>query len=199
MEAEEEAREENQRDANAAVEAEIKKKREEAKETKGVVKRGKEELQELRKLCRNAMFVAVAVLCRDGLRQTVKIMAFLLRALWNAHTEAARTVRAPMAAERFYAEQAAGTPFQTLEETCSVLQRIELLNEMSFAVDFYRVPPNIAIDSELVAAQDGHARVALDIVVNLLRERLGSMLWNCHYWLGLLALMTTGHQDDEER
>jgi hypothetical protein len=197
VEAEQEARD-GARDAGAAVD-EIQRKRQAVKEDKAAVKRGREELAELRKLCKNAMFVAVAVLCKDGVKDLVRLIAYLLRPTWNAHTEHARSLRAPLNAERFYRDAAAGEIFTVLEETCAILQNVEILDRIGFVVDVHKAQADLTVDSGMVVSQDAMAESALDVVVNLLRERLGSSLWNCGYWPGRLAILLFGTLECEEQ
>ena len=96
-----------QADATASVD-EARRSDVKAKDDKGPVMSGAQELVELRKFIKNAIFVAAAVYAKDGVKETTKIIAYIVRPLWNDHPEHARAVLAPTATKRFYSRAAKG-------------------------------------------------------------------------------------------
>ena len=138
-----------------------------------------------------------AVFSRDGMLDLVRLIAYLVRLLWNDHCEHARILPAPRATKRYYANVSLGDFFVMLEEACAIVQNVEVLNRIGFIVDFGKATAGVTLDHGIIVAQDVLANEGVDIVSNLLSERAGSMLWHCGSWLGLLGMMGTGRDEDE--
>ena len=131
------------------------------------------------------MFLSICIYYWENMQDLLRLIAYLVRPQWNVHTEHARSVRAPRAMERFYEQAAAGDFFKVLEESCAALQNVELLERIGFIMDFHQhAPGGMGTDDSLVVAQDDKAMTAWDLVRNLCRQRVGSMLWHCAHWPG---------------
>ena len=165
-----------------------------AKDDKAPVKpSASAELSELRKLTRNAFFLAGAVYGREGMYEQVKLIAYLCRPIWTDHSDHARNIRSPYATEHFYTRMALGDYFSVLNDTMALLQNVEILQKIGFVLDFHRVmPEDASSEDSFIVTQNELAAMAVDIVRNLCRERLASMLWHSGCWPGLLGMMTSG-------
>ena len=87
------------------------------------VKDGNQEVQALRKRCKqNTLFVAASVLCTPGLQIQVRLITVLANPICNQHSENARQSRAPEDVLLFYLGAAKGDYEKPLKEMCRLLQ-----------------------------------------------------------------------------
>eukprot|EP00974_Lingulodinium_polyedra_P062025 5987892-Lingulodinium_polyedra.AAC.1 len=75
-------------------------------ETKaGGVKHGEDEIQALRKKCRNTMYVATAILSMPGLQGHVALITAFCQPIYNAHSRHASEARGPQEVLAYYLAQ----------------------------------------------------------------------------------------------
>ena len=164
------------------------------------VKRGNKELEELRRRCKNTLYVCAAILCRDNLQSIIRLLYTFLTPLWTAHSDNARRIRAPEDALAFYVEQSKFGFMQPLEDTISLLHDPLTLRHVGFTMTF-SLFKKAALSDTLAAqldAEDSLAKQAVELVVHLVRFRCSSMSWHSSTWPGLLALFASDDPGDRQ-
>ena len=150
---------------------------------------GKDELAALRKKCKNSLFVAVNVMCKDRMQHMVRIVSTMIRATREEHGRNAAACRDPESCKKFYIDAAKGKVFKVLEQSASLLQSHAALSYMGFITDFnVGIPARITVDHQLVKEQDDLAKLVMTIEMNQIKHRAGSMMYHYESWLGQMAL-----------
>eukprot|EP00974_Lingulodinium_polyedra_P061225 5905315-Lingulodinium_polyedra.AAC.1 len=97
----------------------------------------------LRRRCRNTLFVAGAILSRDGLQELTKVMFLLTRPYWTSHSHNEATVRGPAASVQFFLEAARGEWKSVLYETVLLLSDPAAPASVGFETVFDAPPDNL--------------------------------------------------------
>eukprot|EP00974_Lingulodinium_polyedra_P078945 7646958-Lingulodinium_polyedra.AAC.1 len=106
-------------------------------------------LKRLRQKCSNTLWVAAAILSRDGLQELARLTRMFVGPFLDQHSQNEREVRGPAATEKWYLLQAQGAWVEVLDRCVSKLASIPELAWLGFDVAFSAVPDGLATSSSL--------------------------------------------------
>ena len=151
------------------------------------VKTGDQDVEPLRKRCKNTLYVSSVTLSASGLQPLARLITTIVNPLYNAHSEDARVARSPTAVLRYDQENALPKFLEPLVATVSILGDVRTLERSGFVADFDRFRKAITQTHERTLTEsDEPAAKSFELVVGLLHYRQPSMGWHVH-WPGSLA------------
>ena len=84
--------------------------------------------------------------------------------------------RFPISRELFCAKAAQGLFLLVLEDTCALLQNLDILEHIGFVVDFHRgVSLHMTLEQGHVAEQDTLSTAVMVVAINLCRRRISGI------------------------
>ena len=157
---------------------------------------GNDEIQQLRKSCRNTLFVALNIMCKDGMHLLVLLILELVRPFWTEHSSDARHCRDPQKTIELYVAAVQESHMSTVNRCASLLMNLPVLTRIGFNITFgLGLAKGLKVSDDLVHAQSVHALQAVNQFYSLAYHRITSMLWHCACWPGRLAELLS---DDRE-
>ena len=168
----------------------------EFKEDKGQVKEkeGRAQIKELRKQSKNTLFVVVAILSRDNIRNLVALILEVCRPIWSKHSDDAHRCRSPDNCLRWYYNSAHCDSMQPWEECASVFLDMRKLERIGFITECAKgLPSNIRDTDPIVQGESVNAYHMSNLFCGLAHHRIGSMMWHSHSLPGMFALMAGGN------
>ena len=157
-----------------------------------------DDLKAIRMRCSNSLCVGAIVLSRDGLQSLCRLISVFCEPVHTAHAEHARQLKSPENVQTYNFRAAHGLWLADYERLCSYLLDAARLDYIGLDTAFASVPKAMQANSPKVVHQDSIAAKAMDLVLNLLHFRVGSMAWHSETWPGLLALLASGEDSDLE-
>ena len=159
-----------------------------------------DDLKALRLKCKNSIFVALEIMCKDRIQNMVRIIITMIRDVRNEHADNAANCRGPRECKEFYIQAARGKVYSVMHKSSTNLQNTHALTYMGLICDFnVGIPNGIQTEHDLVKEQDDFARCAMTIWINLLKHRGSSMMYHTESWIGKLALICSPLQEDRDR
>ena len=153
---------------------------------------GKQDMGELRKQYKNTLALSVAILSRDNIRNLVVVILEICRPIWTAHSEHARVCRAPRDVLAFYIRAARSDWLRPLEESARVFLDIRKLTKMGFITDYTKGLDikKMAVTDPFVQAEKVNCYHMFNLWCNTTLNRIGSMMWHSHNWVGAMVMMS---------
>ena len=157
-----------------------------------------DDLKAIRLKCSNSLCVGAMVLSRDGLQSLCRLVATFCEPVHTAHSAHARELKSPEGVRDYYCMAAHARWLADYERLCSYLLDAGRLSYIGFDTSWASIPKSLGPQSPIVQSQDSLAAKCMDLVLNLLHFRIGSMAWHSESWPGLLALLASGKDADLE-
>ena len=153
-----------------------------------LVKGKTKEEQELRRECKNTMYVALAIMCRPGVRDKVNMVVAFSAPFASKHSEHTITAKTPEGSKEYYLQQCHFAWAKPMVEVARKLQDLTTLRLMGMTDTFGHLKGAMSEStSRQVSLEDELAQTSLRFVCHLLRSRGGSMMVHRN-WPLLLAL-----------
>ena len=172
-----------------------------AADAEGSVPGGEQDLQQLRKKCKNNLFLAGSITSNERVAQLARMHFAVMEPVFTAHSENARVQRPPLESLNYYLEQSQGAFMDILRRTAQVLEDPDKLMLCGLHVDKGVLPPVEVLkqNTNFLQEQDAMARQCFSLTTALIHTRLMSQAWHSDGWPGMLVLFASPEPSDKQR
>eukprot|EP00974_Lingulodinium_polyedra_P091282 8851177-Lingulodinium_polyedra.AAC.1 len=118
------------------------------------VKHEDDEVKALRAKCKTTLWVACAILSRDGLQQLVRLVCYLSEPIRNAHQEHTARVRGPDDVFSYYLQATKGSWQLVLQQICALLSDLQGLDVVGFNTEFRYLKAASEANDRILADDD---------------------------------------------
>ena len=157
--------------------------------------RSRPTVAELRKRCKNTLYVAGKILGMEELQSQVRLICTFCQPIHDQHSDNTVTARAPADVVAFYLGMARCSFLHPLARMCGRLTDMASLRLVGFHTSLEGLTGRKAEEKATVQRVLQHddllAEQAFRLVVCLLHARCKSCGWYCGSWPGLLALFAS--------
>eukprot|EP00969_Alexandrium_andersonii_P010695 465755-Alexandrium_andersonii.AAC.1 len=126
-------------------------------DTSHLMRAEEESVAALRKRCSNSLYLAAAILAKDGLQEVARAISTLVRPLYTEHSNLARSLKGPDGTRAYYLGAARGEWLGCLRQVTSCLSDPATSQYLCLDTAFAALPPALTQADARVQLQDSQA------------------------------------------